>query len=58
MKLTDEISLGECLEQDFKLIDVEVTLKMLLTYGDLPEHQKKWVVKSYKNIINLRSKNE
>ena len=41
-------------EDNSALIDVESTLKMLLTAENLWPYQKEWVVKSYKNIANFR----
>ena len=41
-------------EDNSKLIDVEATLKMLLTTDNLKPYQKVWVVTSYKNICNFR----
>ena len=41
-------------EENSALIEVESTLKMLLTADNLKEYQKKWVVTSYKNICNFR----
>ena len=42
------------IEDKFKIIDIEATLKMLLVHSELLEYQKEWVVKSYKNICNFR----
>lgn len=45
-------------EENSALIDVESTLKMLLTADNLKAYQKEWCVKSYKNIVNFRYQNE
>ena len=45
-------------EENSALIDVEATLKMLLTADNLKTYQKEWCVKSYKNIVNFRYQNE
>ena len=45
-------------EESSALIDVEATLKMLLTADNLKTYQKEWCVKSYKNIVNFRYQHE
>jgi len=44
-------------EDNSALIDVETTLKMLLQHAELKPHHKRWVIESYKNIVNLRHQN-
>lgn len=44
-------------EENSALVDVETTLQMLLKHGDLPQHQKGWVIRSYRNICNFRYQN-
>lgn len=46
------------IEDKFKIIDIEATLKMLLVHSDLPKYQKEWVVKSYKHILELKQQND
>lgn len=44
-------------EEQGDLIDIESTLKMLLTAENLRTYQKEWCVKSYKNIVKFRYQN-
>jgi len=54
-KQTEQMAINKLtFEDNSKLIDVESTLKMLLTTENLKPYQKEWVVKSYKNICNFR----
>lgn len=46
------------IEDKFKLINIEATLKMLLVHSDLPKYQKKWVAESYKNILDFKHQND
>jgi hypothetical protein len=46
------------LEDKFKIIDVESTLKMLATADNLRPYQKEWVIKSYKNILDFKHQND
>lgn len=46
------------IEDKFKIIDIEATLKMLLVHSELPKYQKEWVVKSYKHILELKQQND
>lgn len=46
------------IEDKFKIIDIEATLKMLLVHSELLEYQKEWVVKSYKHILELKQQND
>jgi hypothetical protein len=41
-------------QEQSALIDVEATLKMLLTADNLKTYQREWCVKSYKHICNYR----
>ena len=45
------------LEDKFKINNVESTLKCLLQYATLEPHHKKWVVESYKNILDFKHQN-
>ena len=42
------------LEDRFKLVDVETTLKMLIQHAELKPHHKDWALTSYKNIIDFK----
>ncbi len=42
------------LENKFKLINIESTLKFLLLDSDIKIHQREWIVESYKNVIELK----
>ena len=46
------------LEDKFKINNVESTLKCLLQYATLEPHHKKWVVESYKNILDFKHQND
>ena len=46
------------LEDRFKLVDVETTLKMLIQHAELKPHHKDWVLTSYKNIIDFKHQND
>ena len=46
------------LEDKFKIIDVETTLKMLIQHADLKPHHKDWVLESYKNILDFKHQND
>jgi len=46
------------IEDKFKIINIEATLKMLLVHSDLPKYQREWVAKSYKNILELKQQND
>ena len=46
------------LEDRFKLVDVETTLKMLIQHAELKPHHKDWALTSYKNIIDFKHQND
>ena len=46
------------IEDKFKLINIEATLKMLLVHSDLHKYQKDWVAESYKNILDFKHQND
>ena len=46
------------LEDKFKIIDVETTLKMLIQHADLKPHHKDWALTSYKNILDFKHQND
>jgi len=46
------------IEDKFKIIDVETTLKMLIQHADLKPHYKRWALTSYKNIIDFKHQND
>ena len=40
------------------LIEIEITLKSLMDYADLPKYQMEWVIKAKKKASNLLYQNE
>ena len=46
------------IEDSYKINNVESTLKFLLQYAELEPHHKRWVIESYKNIIDFKHQND